>query len=187
MISCHTEVLNVFVFLSFSSESVFKVRRKDMFSVPVEVLTIDFCLASINRLLTYKNSPIGWQASGGREQPVLLHKFRCCPYLFTAHYLFISEQCIHICWHIPNGDKRKKWPEWIIWVLPGFLESLCQCVTQILSPGRNLTFKEEEVSSLFCIHYSAAQLSPGQYRVSSETFKWIKKLGQCVSCLPFLE
>lgn len=30
------------------------------------------------------------------------------------------------------------------------------CVTQIRIKGRNLTFKAVEVSSLFCIYYSAA-------------------------------
>ncbi len=105
ILSCQTEVLNIF--LPLWSESVFKVRQKDMFSVRVDMLAIDFCLACKNRLLSYKNSPVGWQASGGRELPVLLHKLRCCSYLFTVHYLFISEQCIHICLHIPNGDKRK--------------------------------------------------------------------------------
>lgn len=36
------------------------------------------------------------------------------------------------------------------------VSGLCQHVNQIMSVGRNLNFIEEEVSSLLCIHYSAA-------------------------------
>lgn len=79
--------------------------------------------------------------------------------------------------------KTMQWRDWIILVLPVFLESLCLCITQIRSAVRNLTLKWRKWLPCFASIIQQPDFPLGN-PVSSEPFKWIKKPGPVShSCL----